>query len=148
MNKNIDEILSDNAFIKIMQKHCYEILAKLIELGVEFNIVANTEFVEYEPDLPPDLNPNKNPFVLFVLEGYTFESIDLKSEKMVFHAGFGANDIEAFVSVDLGAITQIQVGGDIIFVNFSYYKRENFDAQTQSSISRFLNNPANKDSLK
>lgn len=144
----LDKILGDAVFIKAMQRHAFEIISRLIELNIEFNIIVNTKFAEYEPQLPDDLNPNKNPFALFVLAGYTFESIELSADKIVFHAGYGPNDLDAYTSIDLGAITQIQIEGDIIFLNFSYYKRFEVDEDTQKAMNRFLNNPANKDSLK
>lgn len=144
----IEKILNDKPFINAMQKHCYAVIARLLELKIEFCIVANTKFVDYAPALPDDLNPNKNPFVLFALAGYTFESVQLQQDKISFHAGFGPNDFATFVSVDLGAITQIQVENDIIFVNFSFYSRVDEKKLMQNSMNIFLNNPQNKDSLK
>lgn len=144
----IEKILNDKAFISTMQKHCYAVINRLLELKIEFCIVANTKFVEYAPALPEDLNPNKNPFALFALAGYTFESVQLQQDKISFHAGFGPTDFATFVSVDLGAITQIQVENDIIFVNFSFYSRVDEKNLTQNSMNIFLNNPQNKDSLK
>ena len=141
----VEKILSDSDFIKAMQGHCYEVISRLVELKVEFAIVANTRFCSYEPQLPDDLNPSKNPLVMFILAGYTFESIELKRDKITFHAGFGPNDFATFVSVDLGAITQIQVQDSVIFVNFSFYQRENL---SKNSANIFLNNPKNKDRLK
>lgn len=143
----IEKILKDKGFISLMQGHCYEIISRLMELKIEFSIVANTKFCSYEPQLPKDLDPSKNPLVLFVLAGYTFESIELDKFKMTFHAGFGPNDFATFVSVDLGAITQIQVENDIIFVNFSFYQGGEKKIE-QNSMNIFLNNPKNKDSLK
>ena len=145
--KMIEKILKDKGFISLMQEHRYEIISRLMELKIEFSIVANTKFCSYEPQLPKDLDPSKNPLVLFVLAGYTFESIELDKFKMTFHAGFGPNDFATFVSVDLGAITQIQVENDIIFVNFSFYQGGE-KKSAQNSMNIFLNNPKNKDSLK
>lgn len=144
----IEKILNDKPFISTMQRHCYEVIARLMELKIEFCIVANTKFVDYAPALPDDLNPNKNPFALFALAGYTFESLQLQKDAISFHAGFGPSDFATYVSVDLGAITQIQVENDIIFVNFSFYSRVDEKDLTQNSMNIFLNNPKNKDSLK
>ena len=144
----VEKILSDRDFIKAMQGHCYEVISRLVELKVEFAIVANTRFCGYEPQLPDDLNPSKNPLVMFVLAGYTFESIELKRDKITFHAGFGPNDFATFVSVDLGAITQIQVQDSVIFVNFSFYQGLDEPKSTQNSANIFLKNPKNKDKLK
>lgn len=144
----IEKILNDKVFIQTMQKHCYEVIARLMELKIEFCVGANTKFVDYAPALPEDLSPNKSPFVLFALAGYTFESLQLQDDKINFHAGFGPNDFATFVSVDLGAITQIQVENDLIFVNFSFYNRLDEKTSTQNSTNIFLNNPKNKDNLK
>lgn len=144
----IEQILGDKRFIQTMQEHCYEVIKRLIELKVEFCVVADTQFVSYAPPLPDDLNPSKNPLVLFALAGYTFDSLELHGDRIDFHAGFGPNDFATFVSVDLGAIKQIQVENDLIFVNFSLYDRIDEDKLTQNSMNVFLKNPNNKDSLK
>lgn len=144
----IEQILGDKRFIQTMQEHCYEVIKRLIELKLEFCVVADTQFVSYAPPLPDDLNPSKNPLVLFALAGYTFDSLELHGDRIDFHAGFGPNDFATFVSVDLGAIKQIQVENDLIFVNFSLYDRIDEDKLTQNSMNVFLKNPNNKDSLK
>ncbi len=144
----IEQILGDKRFIQTMQEHCYEVIKRLIELRVEFCVVADTQFVSYAPSLPDDLNPSKNPLALFALAGYTFDSLELHGDRIDFHAGFGPNDFATFVSIDLGAIKQIQVENDLIFVNFSLYDRIDEDKLTQNSMNVFLKNPNNKDSLK
>lgn len=144
----IDKILNDKGFIRLMQGHCYEVISRLIDLKIEFNIVANTKFCSYEPELPKDLDPSKNPLVMFVLAGYTFESVNLQKDKLIFHAGFGPNDFASFVTVDLAAIAQIQVQDNVIFVNFSFYQGFDEDKLTQNSADIFLKNPKNKDKLK
>lgn len=145
----IEKILESKEFIALMQKQCYEVIKCLIKQKVEFCIVANTDFVDFNPALPGNLDLSKNAYTLFALAGYTFESINLEEDKLHFHAGFGVDDFASFVSVDLGAITQIQVHNEVIFVNFSFYKRK-IDEQslTKNSMDIFLNNPKNKDNLK
>ena len=138
--------MADKGFIKLMQGHCAEVIKALMASNTEFSIVAKTDFVEFDPPLPEDLSVHKNPYALFALAGYTFESLRLEDEKICFHAGFGVDDFATFVSVDLGAITQIAIERDIIFVNFSHYQRQ--DELTQKSMKLFLNNPKNKGSFK
>lgn len=140
----IDKILNDVGFIELMQEHCLQILQKLIEDKIEFSIICNTQFTEFNPTLPKELDLSANAYTMFVLAGYTFESIELFKDKITFHAGFGPDDFATFVTVDLGAISQIQVEGDILFVNFSFYKRAlNQDDLTKQSMNIFLKNPNN-----
>ncbi|TXE83560.1 hypothetical protein FPD46_02655 [Campylobacter peloridis] len=146
----IDKILNNKNFISLMQKSIYECLQILIQDDIEFNIIVNTKFVTLEPPLPPELDVvNKNPYCVFALGGYTFKSIVLTKEHIEFHAGFGPDDFATFVKVDLGAITQIQVEDNIIFVNFSnYFKKQNDQKLKEKSMNAFLNNPNNKDIFK
>lgn len=135
----IEKILGDTEFINTMQKHCYEVLKRLLDVEVEFCIIADSNFVDYAPPLPDDLNPSKNhPFVMFILAGYTFESAELYKDKITFHAGFGPNDFATFVTVDLGAIRQIQVENNNIFVNFSLYDKLDEAKLTRQSMNIFL----------
>ena len=143
----LEKILEDISFVNLMQKHCYELISNLIEQNVEFSIVCNTQFVDFDPELPKDLDVKQNPYALFALGGYTFESIELTKEYILFHAGFGSDDFDSFVKVDLGAITQIQVENSILFVNFSIYKRKN-DKNLEKAKNIFLKNPKNRDIFK
>ncbi|AXP08415.1 hypothetical protein N4T57_03635 [Campylobacter hepaticus] len=143
----LDKILQDNDFIITMQKYCYEIITILTQKNIEFSIVVNTKFIDFNPELPKELDLKQNPYTLFALGGYTFKSIQLTKDYIQFHAGFGNDDFDSFVKVDLGAITQIQVENNIIFVNFSLYKRKQNDS-SEKSKTIFLNNPKNKDIFK
>lgn len=145
----IEQFLKDKDFIKLMQEHCYELISMLMASNTEFSIVAKTEFTEFDPLLPENLSVHKNPYALFALAGYTFESIELQKDKIKFHAGFGFDNFATYVSVDLGAITQIGVENDIIFVNFSNYERaKNEKELMQNSVNIFLKNPKNKAKFK
>ncbi|MGM9207192.1 hypothetical protein ACTFJB_02885 [Campylobacter jejuni] len=143
----LETILKNENFIHTMQKHCYEVISHLIEENIEFSIVANTNFIDFNPELPKELDVKQNPYALFALGGYTFESIQLNKDFIQFHAGFGNDDFDSFVKVDLGAITQIQIENNILFVNFSLYKRED-SKNLQKSKNIFLNNSKNKDIFK
>ncbi len=73
----IEKILENENFITLMQKKCYDLLSILIQENIEFYIVANTNFIDFDPVLTENLDLKQNPFALFVLGGYTFESIQL-----------------------------------------------------------------------
>ncbi|MBM0637158.1 hypothetical protein LNU06_03780 [Campylobacter sp. VicNov18] len=143
----LKKILEDETFINSMQKHCYEIITILTQKNIEFSIVANTKFIDFNPELPSELDLRQNPYALFALGGYTFKSIQLTKDYIQFHAGFGNDDFDSFVKVDLRSITQIQVQNSVLFVNFSLYKpKENHNSQKSKNI--FLNNPKNQDIFK
>lgn len=143
----IEKLLQDNEFVELMQQHCYEIIQTLIKKNIEFSIVCNTKYTQFNPELPKHLDLSENPYTLFALAGYTFTSIKLDKEYIHFHAGFETDDFATFVRVDLGAITQIQIENNVIFINFSFYKRKD-ENLAKKSIDLFLNNPKNKDIFK
>ncbi len=140
-------VLKDEKFIKLMQKHCLEVLEMLMDKNIAFSIVVNTKFVDFDPDLPENLDVKKNPYAVFALAGYTFESLKIDKEQIHFHAGFGPEDFATFVSVDIGAITHIQVEESVLFVNFGSYERKG-ENLTQNSLNIFLKNPKNKNLFK
>ncbi|ARE80737.1 hypothetical protein [Campylobacter helveticus] len=142
----LETILKNEKFVTLMGEHCFEVLKRLQEEKVEFSVVANMQFVKFDPELPEELSLKNNPFVMFALAGYTFESMELNKERLYFHAGFGADDFATYVSVDLGAITQIQIENTIIFVNFSIYKGKKDEENVKNSKNIFLKN--NKDLFK
>ncbi len=144
----MSEILKDKNFVKLMQKHCLDVLEVLLDKNIAFSIVVNTQFVDFDPVLPENLDVKKNPYAVFALAGYTFESIKINKDRIHFYAGFGPEDFATFVSVDLGAITHIQVENSVLFVNFGVYKRKKDENLIQNSINIFLNNPKNKKILK
>lgn len=139
----LETILKNQKFVSLMREHCFEMLQFLQEEKIEFSIVANMQFVKFDPKLPEELSLKNNPFVMFTLAGYTFESMELNKDRLYFHAGFGADDFATYVSVNLGAITQIQIENTIIFVNFSIYKGKKDEEKIEDSKNIFLKN--NKD---
>lgn len=142
----LENFLKNHKFVSLMRGHCFELLQFLREENIEFSIVANMQFVKFDPELPKELSLKNNPFVLFALAGYTFESMELNEDRLYFHAGFGSDDFATYVSVDLGAITQIQIENTVIFVNFSIYKGKKDEEKIENSKNIFLKN--NKDLFK
>lgn len=121
----IDKILNNAKFHALLKNGIYEIIQILMEEEIEFCVVANTKLVDFSPPLPDELSSIKSEaFILFALGGYTFSSLQLQSDFISFHAGFGSHDYESKVSVDLAGITQIKVEDSIIYVNFSKPFRE------------------------
>lgn len=47
----IEKFENEN-FIALMQKNCYDLLSILIQENIEFSIVANTNFIDFDPVLP------------------------------------------------------------------------------------------------
>ena len=137
----MNKMLNDPELSKLVQKHIYECLETLLNKNNNFSILANLEFVEFEPNLPPNLI-SKSPVILFTLAGYTLSSAVLKQDHICFEAGFGADNFASLVKIPLGAIIQISVNEITLLVNFCLYQGRKDTAN--KSLQAFLSNPENR----
>ncbi|RAX57595.1 hypothetical protein CCZ01_05490 [Helicobacter monodelphidis] len=136
---------------QIIENYAKEIIKYLLTQKVTFAIVCKVSKVTFNPLLPvvkglPDLS-------LFVLQGYTLESVEMLEDSLVFEAGFGENSEGSFVTVPLNSIVQIcenaQLEKDfperILFMNpFGHLEEEKQNKGVQDSMRAFLQNPLNQ----
>ncbi len=149
----IDNIIRDYEYKQIMERHISESIEYLIAKEQTFSILCNLSLVKFSPELPSEISQNFKPLTLFVLAGYTFESITLDKQYLNFEAGFGPENFGSFVSVPLYSILQIMVDENVISVNLTA-GTEKFDNESeeeegvQNSMQALLANPENKKFLR
>jgi len=148
------ELIKDESYTKLMQKHIQELLLFMFEREQNFGILCKIEHLTFEPELPEHIRNEFRPMTLFFLAGYTFESARLEDETLIFEAGFGEENVGSFVQVPLLSIMQIIVDETPIFVNLASpsevasnkaTKREN---GVENSMASFLSNPENQKFIK
>ncbi len=148
------ELIKDENYTKLMQKHIEELLIFMFEQEQNFGILCKIEHLTFEPELPEHIRTEFRPMTLFFLAGYTFESARLDSDMLYFEAGFGEENIGSFVQVPLLSIMQIIVDETPVFVNLASpseaasnkpTKREN---GVENSMASFLSNPENQKFIK
>lgn len=141
----LDKILSENEFCVLMKMHIYECIEYLVQKNIEFSVLSNVALVKFDPILPDEIITKlSKPLVLFVLAGYTFESLKLTPNEINFEAGFGANNFASLVRVPLGAVVQILVENSPICVNFSVCNEKSEELKTKQSMDAFMSNPKNR----
>lgn len=91
----------------LLIKHAKEILHLLIEQNISFSILCDISQTTFDPPLPPDIDKNLDTLTLFVLAGYTFESIEIGTHSISFEAGFGAHNFGSLVTIQYDGIVQI-----------------------------------------
>lgn len=101
------KILFQPQFKSVMNAHTRDILQFLVQNSVNFNILCDMKRASFSPQLPEHITSTFNEITLFVLAGYTFESIELHEGCMSFEAGFGNENIGSIVSVEYEGIVQI-----------------------------------------
>ncbi|GAA8338809.1 hypothetical protein KH0074_15270 [Helicobacter pylori] len=90
-------------------KHCIEYLQFLSKNHLSFNLLCEREAIDFSPKLPKEIHEKFGTMVLFVLAGYTLESLMVDAKSVQFEAGFGPNNIGSVVQVELPGIIQILI---------------------------------------
>jgi len=151
----IDAIVRDYDYKLLMEKHIRECVEYFIDKEQTFSILCNLALVNFSPELPKEISKNFKPLTLFVLAGYTFESISLDNEFLYFEAGFGSENFGSFVTVPLYSILQIMVDENVVLVNltagtesFENNKKAVDEEGVQNSMNALLSNPENRKFLK
>ncbi|MGL2345386.1 hypothetical protein ACOWKZ_07325 [Helicobacter pylori] len=90
-------------------KHCIEYLQFLSKNHLSFNLLCERDAIDFSPKLPKEIHEKFGTLVLFVLAGYTLESLIIDAQSVQFEAGFGPNNIGSVVQVELPGIIQILI---------------------------------------
>ncbi len=90
-------------------KHCVEYLQFLSKNHLSFNLLCERDAIDFSPNLPKEIHEKFGALVLFVLAGYTLESLMIDAQSVQFEAGFGPNNIGSVVQVKLPGIIQILI---------------------------------------
>ncbi len=90
-------------------KHCVEYLQFLSKNHLSFNLLCERDAIDFSPKLPKEIHEKFGALVLFVLAGYTLESLMIDVQSVQFEAGFGPNNIGSVVQVKLPGIIQILI---------------------------------------
>ncbi len=90
-------------------KHCIEYLQFLSKNHLSFNLLCERDAIDFSPKLPKEIHEKFGSLVLFVLAGYTLESLMIDAQIVQFEAGFGPNNIGSVVQVEIPGIIQILI---------------------------------------
>lgn len=139
---------------RLLDKQCEDFIRFFASENINFSLVCEICNVTFEPPLPQDILNNFKPLSLFILAGYTFESLIFNKNGIGFEAGFGSENIGSFVQIDFRHILQLittnQKNKDMLifsrlnvfelFENEEQVKQDNLE----QSMKAILSNPHNK----
>ena len=153
----IIDIVEDVNYKNMVEGQVFELCEYLINNNAEFSITANVKVIEFSPNIPDSISKSFQPFTMFSLMNYTFQSIELTPTHISFEAGFGAENFGAVVTVPLFAIFQVIIDESILFLNpvatvdKFLNEKENTEKETvnqeKRSMNAFTMNKKNKDLL-
>jgi hypothetical protein len=142
----LNDIYGDEKYQKIAKRNLENVIKYLLDENIEFSVVANMKFVNFEPKLPQAIFSKLGNFALFALVGYTFETTKVNQDFLTFEASFGKENFVSFLKISLDSILQVVVDEEILFLN-PIAASSTFVAQKPSiekSKNIFKENPNNK----
>ena len=151
----LENVIEDIEFARLMQKNIQDLIIHFFEKEQNFGILCKIEDVDFEPDLPSDINAEFRPLTLFFLAGYTFETARMEDDLLIFEAGFGSENFGSVVSVPLISIMQVIIDETPVLINLATYKEEITQQEikadengVENSMASFLSNPENSKFIK
>ena len=140
----MDTLFKSDDYRELVEKNNYNTIEFLLKMGVDFGIVAYTDFINFNPEIPKSII-DFDRYALFIIAGYSKESAVLNKESLSFEAGFGESNYGSHLTIPLEAIAQIVVGEDIISISLYEPKKR---VEPKNSMDLLLNNPENQTLLK
>ncbi|MFA7091257.1 MAG: hypothetical protein WC149_05370 [Arcobacteraceae bacterium] len=142
----ITKIINNDEYKAISKKQIKEVIDFLLHNNQEFAVTANVKGIVFEPALPASILDKLSTFSLFVLSNYTYSTIEINDNYLIFEAGFGKENFGSHVKIPLLAIFQIIIEESILYIN-SIATSESFvqkEELVKKSMDVFKNNPKNK----
>jgi len=139
-----ESLYEKKSYKELSKKNIYNTIEFLLKEGVEFSIIAYTNFIDFNPEIPKEIIEFEE-ITMFMIAGYSFESAVLNRDSFSFEAGFGEQNYGAILTIPLEAIVQIRVDEDLLVVNYYEPKEE---PKLENSMNILLNNPENQKLLK
>jgi len=112
-------ILNDTEYKAINTKHICDTIQYLFDKSQPFSIFCLYDYVSFNPELPSSIRIKPQPYIIFNLDGYTFESATIIDDVLEFEAGFGPNNFASIINIPLLAIQTINIGEETILVNLT-----------------------------
>lgn len=122
-----------------------EYLQFLSKNHLSFNLLCERDAIDFSPKLPKEIHEKFGALVLFVLAGYTLESLMIDTQSVQFEAGFGPNNIGSVVQVELPGIIQILIKEkmkmsfySIVAIRLNCFKKKSQSHKNQKKTSESL----------
>lgn len=145
------KLLQSIKYKNISDDYIQAIISMLLEEDIEFAILTEKVYLNFEPQLPTEIFDTFDDIVLFSLSGYSHNSSQLAGDIFSFEAGFGSNDFGTLVTMPILAIKQIIVDDFPIATNMAtpltttVTQNIKLDKNsTNKSMEALLSNPENQ----
>ncbi|MCE3046806.1 hypothetical protein [Helicobacter kayseriensis] len=97
-------------FQKLFALHAKEFITQLKNEGLHFSIACDTSLVCFDPPLIDEIKEKIGKVAIFILSGYSFESLEVFDDFFVFEAGLilkEGEDIGTILKIPYASVIQI-----------------------------------------
>lgn len=140
----ITDIINNDNYKDLVVGQIRETIQYLLDNNQYFSITANIEPVAFKPELPEVIMEQMPKYTLFILENYTYTTVEISGDYLLFEAGFGSENFGSHVKVPLQSIFQIVVDESILYINTVATVEKYNKNPKHKSMNIFKNNPNNK----
>lgn len=108
----IEQVANSAKMQNVLQKHAKEILQTLQQEGLHFSIVCDTSFVRFTPPLTPQMKERLGKVAVFILSGYSFQSLEIGESHFEFEAGLvmqNGEDVGTVLEIPYHSVMQVIV---------------------------------------
>ncbi len=113
----LKDLIHSTQYKDFTSKQIKELIEFLVEQNEEFNLTANIQGVDFNPDIPQTISEHFGQFTLFTLANYTYQSLQIFDDCVTFEAGFGSENFGSLCTIPYYAIFQISIDNSILFIN-------------------------------
>lgn len=108
----IEQVANSAKMQNVLQKHAKEMISTLYEEGLHFSIVCDTSFIRFTPALSLQMKERLGKVAVFILSGYSFQSLQIEENHFVFEAGLvmqNGEDIGTILEIPYHSVMQIVI---------------------------------------
>lgn len=98
----IERVANSAKIQEVLQRHAKEVIATLYQEELHFSIVCDTSFIQFTPSLSVEMRERLGKVAVFILSGYSFQSLKIEVDYFEFEAGLVMQNGE-----DLGTVLRI-----------------------------------------
>lgn len=111
-------IADNDELSEICSNHNKNLIQFLLNNDIEFFIIVDEEFTNFDPKLPDDIKQILHEdYLVFGIVGYSFETAQIVKDHFSFEAAFGEMDFLSKITVPFCAINKIYVEKEQISIN-------------------------------
>lgn len=111
----LEKIANNSNVCSLFCSHAKDFLEMLKVENLHFSVVCDTELIEFDPPLTQELQNKLGKMSVFILSGYSFETLKISKDFFSFEAGLiveEGNDFATLLKIPYVGVVQILAQGE------------------------------------